>query len=443
MKILTKLICVLFLSVVLCIAGFPALAEEWPYRERGKGELEGTITLWTWAVGLPAYWDTPLKNSGFFKDYPKVKVRYQTLGVEDIRDRILVATIAGSGLPTMARIFNTFYPGFVEKGILQDLTSRFAPLKDKFLPITWESAVINNRVYGVFDLVDTLGMLYRRDILEKAGFPSNPDKVNDLWPTWDEFIEVGKKIKKATGADMMCFGPNTIELDWGGIWNLVSTGFFDKEGNLLLDSPELIRVAETIKKVWNAGIVSEYLRFSPQWFQAHKEGKFATLRAPSWMTSHLSASIPETEGLWGLTKLPAFYKGGRRGAIEKANALVICKDASAEEKEIAWRVIKYAVGTVEGATEFMKGWLGNLYTYIPAIEAIKDVGFPLLGGQKQYELFLEMMREEDVLPMYCPLGAERAGEFWENSMYRILTEDVDVEQVLQKAAEQLRKEMGR
>ena len=38
-------------------------------------------------------------------------------------------------------------------------------------------------------------MCYRTDLFEKAGLPTDRDEVSALWPTWDDYIETGKKFK--------------------------------------------------------------------------------------------------------------------------------------------------------------------------------------------------------------------------------------------------------
>ena len=44
--------------------------------------------------------------------------------------------------------------------------------------------------------VGGLAMCYRTDLFEKAGLPTDRDAVSKLWPTWDDFINVGKTVRR-------------------------------------------------------------------------------------------------------------------------------------------------------------------------------------------------------------------------------------------------------
>jgi len=430
------------LTVMGLIALFTqsALAEEWPYEKATKGELKGTVNIWDWDP--QSFWDPAFEASGLYKDYPEIKVKIIQMGWSDLHNKLTIGAMSGAGLPDGTRVQSLYYRSLVEKGIFEDLTSRLILMKDKFWPMSWECLSVDGKLYAMPELTHMIGMLYRRDVLEKAGFPSEPEQVSELWPTWDEYIEMGKKIKNNLGTYMICLGPANINV-WN-IENMQTTGFFDKEGKVIFDSPAHIKVVQTLKKIWDAGIAKPYPFDTPQFWSAHSKGEFATLFAYDWFTNKISYHIPESEGLWGLAKVPAFYKGGRRSGISSYDNLAILKKTPDKEKEIVLRAYLYRNTNLEGVKAWLRtGWKGNFSCFKPAIEAVKNDPFPALAGQKHYQFYLDIMREGNLLPFYCPAGTSKANELWYGALFNILEKGTPVKESLHKAAEEARRALGK
>lgn len=430
-----SLIYLLVMGLII-LFGQNVLAQEWPYAKAAKGELKGTVTIWDWDP--QSFWDPSLEASGFYEDYPEIKVKVEQMGWSDVHDKLSIAVMAGAGLPSGTRIHSNYYRSFVAKDAFEDLTSRLIPMKENFWPISWECLSVGEKIYAVPDLTNMMGMLYRRDILEKAGFASEPEQVSELWPTWDEYIEMGKKILNNLGTYMIAMGPANINLS--NIENVVSTGLFDKERKVIFDSPAHIKVAQTLKKIWDDGIAKPYPWDSPQYWSAYSKGEIASLLGYTWVTNKISYNIPETEGLWGLAKVPTFYKGGRRSGISSYDSLAILEQTSDKEKEMVLQAFLYRSASLEGAKTWMRvGWKGNFSCFQRAVVEVAEDPFPALAGQKHYKFYLDIMREENLLPFYCPAGTPKASELWSNALFKILEENAAVEKALQEAAEEARR----
>lgn len=428
-------VCLMVMGLII-LSGQSILAKGWPYEKVAKGELKGTATIWDWDA--QSFWESSLEASGFYKDYPEVKLKIEQIGFFDLHNKLSVGVMAGAGLPAGTRVQSMYFQSLVAKDAFQDVTSRLLSIKEKFWPVSWELLSVDEKVYAVPDLTHMIGMLYRRDILEKAGFPSEPEKVSELWPTWDEYIEVGKKILDNLGVHMVSMGPANINL-WN-IENMVTTGLFNKEGKVIFDSPEHIKVARTLKGIWDAGIAKPYPWDTPQYWTACSEGEIATIFAYDWLTNKINYNMPETIGLWGLAKAPAFYKGGRRSGISTFDTLAILKQVPDMEKEIALRAFLYRSANLAGAKAWMQtGWKGNFSSLKQAVEEIAENPFPALAGQKQYEFYLDIMEKEDLLPFYQPLGFPKANELWFGALFKILEENAPVEKTLHDAAEEARR----
>ena len=62
--------------------------------------------------------------------------------------------------------------------------------KDQWLDWKYSQATTSDgkTTIGLGTDVGGLAMCYRRDLFEKAGLPTDRDKVSALWPTWDDFV---------------------------------------------------------------------------------------------------------------------------------------------------------------------------------------------------------------------------------------------------------------
>lgn len=62
-------------------------------------------------------------------------------------------------------------------------------IKKDYLATVADEAIIKNQIYGLPLSIDTLGIYYNKDLLDKAGMPEPPK-------TWDEFSESVKRVTK-------------------------------------------------------------------------------------------------------------------------------------------------------------------------------------------------------------------------------------------------------
>ena len=67
--------------------------------------------------------------------------------------------------------------------------------KSDFVGYKWDLATAPDGSLFAFPWdIGPAGIFYRRDLLDKAGVPSDPDRLAKLIRTWDDFVAVGKKV---------------------------------------------------------------------------------------------------------------------------------------------------------------------------------------------------------------------------------------------------------
>jgi cellobiose transport system substrate-binding protein len=281
--------------------------------DSGSGATTGTIRV---SVFGNFGYDKLYKQ--FEKDHPGVKIVESSEGdLGKYNTQLTQRIAAGSGAGDVVAIEEGQVVSFLEGADkfvnFQDHGSN--DKADQWLPWKYQQATTadGKDTIGLGTDVGGLAMCYRRDLFAKAGLPSDRDQVSALWPTWDAFVEVGKRFQSGIKSNKVHFidsATNTYNsiLMQGG-----DHTYFDKDGSLVLDSNPTVKSAwdESVKMV-SAGISAKLKSFSNEWNAGFKNGSFATVACPAWMTGYIKdqagaagngkwdiASVPGGGGNWG------------------------------------------------------------------------------------------------------------------------------------------------
>ncbi|PLW74597.1 extracellular solute-binding protein [Streptomyces sp. SCUT-3] len=167
------------------------------------GEVSGTVTWWDTSDNTSEAPAFKKLIADFEKKYPKVKVKYVNVPFAQAQQKFKTAAQSGKGAPDVLRSDVGWTPGFAKLGYLAALDGTPAlDDKDKFLDGPAASGGYEGKTYGVPQVTDTLGLLYNKELLEKAGVKEAP-------ATWTEVKDAAKKIEKKTGADGIYLNPDS------------------------------------------------------------------------------------------------------------------------------------------------------------------------------------------------------------------------------------------
>ncbi|MCC3774019.1 extracellular solute-binding protein [Streptomyces sp. UNOB3_S3] len=167
------------------------------------GAVSGTITWWDTS-------DTTNEAPAFKKlvkdfeaKYPKIKVEYVNVPFDQAQQKFKTAAATGKGAPDVLRSDVGWTPGFAQLGYLKDLTG--TPALDNtgdFLEGPLKNAAYQGKTYGVPQVTDTLGLLYNKELFQKAGIDKAP-------ANWQEVKEAAAKIKEKAGAEGIGLSPDS------------------------------------------------------------------------------------------------------------------------------------------------------------------------------------------------------------------------------------------
>lgn len=154
--------------------------------------------------------------------------------------------------------------------------------------------------------VGGLAMCYRRDLFEKAGLPTDRDAVSALWPTWADYIAAGKKFQTGIGDDKIHFMDSATNTYNSILMQSGDHTYFDTDGNLVMETNPAVKLAwDTSVQMIDAGISAKLKSFSNEWNAGFKNGAFATIACPAWMTGYIKEQAGEANtGKWDIASIP-------------------------------------------------------------------------------------------------------------------------------------------
>jgi cellobiose transport system substrate-binding protein len=147
-----------------------------------------------------------------------------------------------------------------------------------------------------------LAMCYRKDMFAQAGLPTERDEVSALWPTWEDYVDVGDRFTAKV--------PKVKWFDAGGHVFLGILGndeetYYNADGELIVEENDAVRDAwdltvSAIERKQSAALPE----FTPEWNTGFQQGQFATVTCPAWMMGYIQANAPKTKGKWDIATIP-------------------------------------------------------------------------------------------------------------------------------------------
>jgi multiple sugar transport system substrate-binding protein len=254
------------------------------------------LTFWTWLPDIQ-------KNVDLFeKKYPKIDVTVENVGngVAEFT-KIRSAVKAGKGAPDVVQLSTSFVSSFVATDNLLDLTPYGAADFEKdYLPGMWNQVADGEHVWAVPQDWGPVGLVYREDLLKKAG-------ISDLPKTWEEFATAAEKVKAATGSYLVNFAPDPEIQVIPMIRQAGAKPFgYDGKETVTIDvnSDEAKKVMAYWQDMVQKDLVSIDPDFTDEWYQGLASGKYASWISPAWGPLFLQGTAADTSGKWRATELP-------------------------------------------------------------------------------------------------------------------------------------------
>ena len=171
-----------------------------------NGEVK--LTMLGWEIYQQA--GTEALAAAYHEKHPNVTIEVQISTWSEYWTK-LEAMANSNSLPDIFWMHTNEFSKYAEAGMLADLTDLYADEDPDYYHNNFPANLVENftyedKIYGVMKDVDTIGLVYNKDIFDEAGV-SYPD---DTW-TWDDLVEASETIHEKTGKYGMMADENEQE----------------------------------------------------------------------------------------------------------------------------------------------------------------------------------------------------------------------------------------
>jgi sorbitol/mannitol transport system substrate-binding protein len=194
----------------------------------GGSGSNGSVTLRVAIVANPQMQDVENLTSAFEKQYPGIKVVYNTLPEDVLRSQTQKDIATNSGLFDVVMISNYESPIWAKEGWLDNLSTQFIAKDPGYdagdiIPPIAKSLSYQGGLYSAPFYGESSFLMYRKDLFAKAGL-TMPEH-----PTWQQVATLASKLNSPGHVAGIClrgqegWGENLAPLDtvintFGGSW---------------------------------------------------------------------------------------------------------------------------------------------------------------------------------------------------------------------------------
>lgn len=270
--------------------------------------------------------------STYQEKYPNVKITTQSVPFQDMQKQLAIGAAAGQ-LPDISLCDTVNNSSLAAMGVAQDITKEVNAWGqiNQFYPGPKSSAVYNGKYYGLPYYSNCLGIMYNKDIFDKAGvaYPTND------W-TWDDFID---KIHKTTSSGVYGLTMCLFKSEEGTFNELP---FFWQAGSDWdkLNTTQGVKGLQTIVDLYKGGYMSKDLITMTQADMCgalFATGKSAMMVGGSWLTVNIKNANPNLN--YGVVPFPKSDGKNTPSPIGGGNIVLLSKS----NRAASWDLMKWLV----------------------------------------------------------------------------------------------------
>ena len=348
-----------------------------------NGEVK--LTMLGWEIYQQAGMEA--LAAAYHEKHPNVTIEVQISTWSEYWTK-LEAMANSNSLPDIFWMHTNEFSKYAEAGMLADLTDLYADEDPDYYHNNFPANLVENftyedKIYGVMKDVDTIGLVYNKDIFDEAGV-SYPD---DTW-TWDDLVEASETIHEKTGKYLLtseATGGDTLMM----MMQSCGANFVNEDGEAYIVGNE---VAEKCINLYVDLVKNDVVKLVNNWDEyiaTITGGEAAGIVNGNWITATLM-STEDQKGLWGITTMPKV--DGVDTATNYANnggsswyVTSNCQNVELAEDFLA--------STFGSSTEFYDTILpeaGAISCYLPAGESkVYNEPNEFFGGQPIFSTIVE------------------------------------------------------
>jgi multiple sugar transport system substrate-binding protein len=400
-----------FLIAALCLLSAAFVAAP-----IGAEPAKAKITVWAWPSNDQAF---KAAIQGFNQKYPNIEVAWEMkTGHSQTRDALLAAFAADEGAPDISLIELSWIGTMaLGDGFVNLLAKPYnaGKYKKDMVGYKWDLATSPKGELMAFPWdIGPACIFYRRDVLDKAGIPSDPAKLAKALKTWDDYYAMGKKVNDPANKVWWTDTAGAVPYIYYAHKN-----FFDKDMNVAIDNPTTRKVLALAKKMRNEGLDAKTTPWTDEWYTMLNKGQVATVISGCWFGGFLKGWIAkDTAGKWGVIPVPEQPLQNWGGSF-----LGVTKQS--KNPEAAWKFIEYLTTDPDATRAVLKS-NDFLPSYKPVWkDPVYDEADAFFGGQKTRRLWLDIASSQGPFTV-TPLDSLAESAF-NDEMAKFLDQNLEVE----------------
>ncbi|MFI7499729.1 ABC transporter substrate-binding protein [Streptomyces sp. NPDC049687] len=262
----------------------------------GDSSASGPVTLpfWGWANGQDAVVKT------FNASHKDVQLKYTKVTDQLTMQKQLTNAVKAGNAPCLVQNTAEYVTSWVSQGALADITKYVEPSRNKFNAGSWAGAQVQGKLYGVPTSSSPNFTIYRTDIFAKYGLKPPA--------TWDDFIAVGKQLKKH-GIKITNYAgedPSTLEvlaMQAGAHWYAIDGNSWKVD----FQDAGTLKAAKVIQDIIDNDLNSK-LSFADYAAvqRNYDNGGTVTRQISTWQMAGMVQNFTKSDGKWALSPWPTF-----------------------------------------------------------------------------------------------------------------------------------------
>lgn len=324
-------------------------AEAAPTDVKTVGPEDGThLEMWSFVSAHNDFYALMLEKWNEANPDKQLNITFTTYPYGDMHTKLTLANQSGTGAPDLCDVEISQFPNFL-KGEVQ-----FRVLNDVIDP--YLSDIVKARLdiyskegnyYGIDFHVGATVMYYNKKLLDSYGIDYTTIK------TWDDYAEVGKKLKEASNGEVNWTTVDTGGTDW--LWLAMAEygdDYTTEDGapNVNIQS---VKNMITMQQGWlNDGIAVT----SPGGQLDTEEGKgfimdgkVASFPKAMWFMSRFVNDMPDLTGQWAIAPCPVFEEGQPRSVGIGGTGTVV--STQSKNADVAAEFMAFAKLSYDGNVE--------------------------------------------------------------------------------------------
>lgn len=394
------------------------------------------LEFWTFNELHQKYFESMADSWNAENPDRQIKLVGTTFPYEDMHNKLLVALQSGTGAPDISDVeiskFANYLKGEPQLVPYNDIVE---PHKDKIVQSRLDIYAKDGQYYGLPYHVGASVIYYNMEILEQAGV--NPEDIK----TWDDFKEAGKKVVEATGIPMTTLEATEQWSIWPQLAQMDSPNdFLTTDGQINLDSPEMIRVLEYQQSLIKEGIAITTpgnFHHAEEYYGFMNNGGAASLWMPAWYMGRFTDYMPDLAGKMKIYPMPAWEEGGSRSAGMGGTGTVVTNQSA--HPDLAKEFVAYAKISTEGSIQLWEqmGFDPARTDVWESDELAKENKFTEYFGQNVFDVLTEIKDEIEGVNV-GELTPATIDAIKTSVAFRILVDMEDPATVLKEVADSLR-----